>query len=203
MLSSSCIFWFEKVSGGKRNTTSKLYMGDFSQPSPQHCNMQQEKFVCHLLFLLLASSIYNITNKIPAANKRSRRSSYPPKTKDYILPLWVLPTIRHSKLNSTPSTRAGAAAWSPQTLTSLYRSAQSGRRVKRTSPGDERPSLLSSPSTLPGPTSEVLLAYKWDKVFDDRWLKLKPNSQWVWAAFSARGRKWWRLTVDGLFRNHS
>lgn len=107
----------------------------------------------------------------------------------------MLPTICHSKLNFPP-TQTGAAALSPQTLTSLCRSVQSGTRMKRTSPGHKRPSLLSSQSALPGLTSEVLLPYKWDKVFDNCWLKLKPNSQSIGDSLSACGRKLWCSTVD-------
>lgn len=102
----------------------------------------------------------------------------------------MLPTIRHSKLNSSPPhthtrthTQAVAAAWSPQTLTSLCRSVHWGRRIKRTSPGHKRPSLLSSRSALPELTSEVLLPYKWDKVLSNCWLKLKPNSHMRWRLF--------------------
>ena len=63
------------------------------------------------------------------------------------------------------------------------RSVQSGRRMKWTSPGHKRPSLLSSRSVLPELTSEVLLPYKWDKVFSNCWLKLKPNSHMRWRQF--------------------
>lgn len=36
---------------------------------------------------------------------------------------------------------------------------------------------------LPELTSEVLLPYKWDKVFSNCWLKLKPNSHVCWRQF--------------------